>query len=392
MTTVGRSRVAFIDSPSPRSLEAFEDAVKEAPVALGKLRQLTADNPAQRAMCDRLQAITDQRVVISRQSVELIQQNRSTPEKQLQINSAVAKTAYDNAAITQQMRRNEDALLQQRNQLSKLLFDTTLGVLAISFLLAGLMFRVHYQPAESRTAGTPRRGESVAPVEPATHPRAGRGTQKVRPGIARRFGADPGRRENHGGYSSDRKWGRPASHGTRRACWTMRSRRPATISYLFHPPLLDESGFASAAKWLVDGYAQRMGMEVSANFPRPAERLPRSVEITLYRVLQEALNNIHRHSRSTRADVSLQTDDNWTTLRVKDYGRGIPNVTLEAFRTNGTQAGVGLTGMKERVKEQGGRLEIRSDGTGTEVIATIPTGVSMEASTVSPAEPILNMD
>ena len=100
-------------------------------------------------MCDRLQAIADQRIVISRQSVELIQQNRSTPEKQLQINSAVAKTAYDTAAITQQMRRNEDALLQQRSQLSKLLFDTTLGVLAISFLLAAPDVPGSLPPAES---------------------------------------------------------------------------------------------------------------------------------------------------------------------------------------------------------------------------------------------------
>ena len=163
-----------------------------------------------------------------------------------------------------------------------------------------------------------------------------------------------------------------------------------TISYLFHPPLLDEAGFASAAKWLVDGYAQRMGIDVSASFPR-AERLPRGVEVTLYRVLQEALNNVHRHSHSTKADVSLQTNADWTTLRVKDYGRGIPKEILAAFRRNGTQGGVGLTGMKERVKEQGGQLEIRSDETGTEVIAKIPIIANVEPATSTPAEPILNV-
>src|SRR5271155_3729283 len=104
-----------------------------------------------------------------------------------------------------------------------------------------------------------------------------------------------------------------------------------------------------------------MGMDVSVKVPRPAERLPQSVEITLYRVLQEALNNVHRHSQSSKADVSLRTEADWTTLRVKDYGRGIPREILAAFRANGKQVGVGLTGMKERVTEQGGRLEVRSD-------------------------------
>ncbi len=391
LTAVGRSRVAYTDAPSPQSLEGFEDAVKEVPVALGKLRQLTADNPVQQAMCDRQQAIADQRIGLSRQSVELIQQNRSTPEKQLQVNSEVAKTAYDTAAISQQMRRNEDALLQQRSHLSTLLFDTTLGVLAISFLLAGLMFRVHYgllnrELLERRGAENQLRHLSLQLIRAQDEER-------------RRFA-----RELHDGLGQTLVGAKIMAdtlligNGGDRQVTELSSllddaiSQTRTISYLFHPPLLDESGFASAAKWLVDGYAQRMGMAVSADIPRPAERLPRSVEITLYRVLQEALNNIHRHSRSTRADVSLQTDGNWTTLRVKDYGRGIPSVTLEAFRTNGTQAGVGLTGMKERVKEQGGRFEIRSDKTGTEVIATIPIGVTVEPSTSTPAEPILNMD
>ena len=390
LTTVGRSRVAYVDSASPQSLQGFEDAVKEVAVALGKLRQLTADNPAQQAMCDRLQAVADQRIGISRQSVELIQQNRSTPEKQLQVNSAVAKTAYDTAAISQQMRRNEDALLQQRSHLSKLLFDTTLGVLAISFLLAALMFRVHYrllnrELLERRGAENQLRQLSLQLIRAQDEERR-RFARELHDGLGQTLvGAKIMADTLLIGNGSDRQVTELASVLNDAISQTR------TISYLFHPPLLDESGFASAAKWLVDGYAQRMGVEVSANLPRPAERLPRSVEITLYRVLQEALNNIHRHSRSTRADVSLQTDANWTTLRVKDYGRGIPRATLDAFRANGTQAGVGLTGMRERVREQGGQLEIRSDETGTEVIATIPISASMEPATSTPAEPILNM-
>jgi two-component system NarL family sensor kinase len=145
-----------------------------------------------------------------------------------------------------------------------------------------------------------------------------------------------------------------------------------TISHLFHPPFLDEIGFASAARWLIEGYEQRMGVAVSANIPQSEQRLPPNLELTLYRVLQEALNNIQRHSRSDKAEVDVKMDGQWVTLRVRDYGMGIPGETLAALGSNGKQAGVGLTGMKERVKEQGGKLEIKSEATGTEIIVNIP--------------------
>ena len=389
LTTVGSSRVAYINSPSPETLQGFEDAVNEVGVALSKLRQLVA-SPAQQALGDRLQAIANQRIGISRESVELIQQNRSTPEKQLQVNSEVAKTAYDTAAISQQMRRNEDALLQQRSHLSKLLFDTTLGILGISFLLAGLMFRYHYgllnrELLERRGAENQLRQLSLQLIRAQDEERR-RFARELHDGLGQTLvGAKIMADTLLIGSGADGQVTELANVLNDAISQTR------AISYLFHPPLLDEAGFASAAKWLVDGYAQRMGMKVSANVSRPVERLPRSVEITLYRVLQEALNNVHRHSHSTRADVSLQTDANWMTLRVKDYGRGIPKETLAAFRANRTQGGVGLTGMKERVREQGGQLEIRSDETGTEVIATIPISAPLEPATSTPAEPMLNL-
>ena len=119
--------------------------------------------------------------------------------------------------------------------------------------------------------------------------------------------------------------------------------------------------------------------------------MPRSVELTLYRILQEALNNIHRHSHSTKADVNVQMDSEWITLRVKDYGRGIRSETLTSLRSNAAQSGVGLTGMKERVREQGGQFEIRSDETGTEVLVKIPISRSLESSDSIPVESVLDI-
>jgi CHASE3 domain sensor protein len=177
LTTVGRTRVAYADSPSPQALQTFEAAIQSVGTALAKVRRLTADNPMQQALCDRMQAISDQRIGISRESVQLIQQNQSTPEKQLQVNSAVAKTAYDTAAIAQEMRRNEDALLQQRSHLSNILFDTTLAILAISFVLSALMFRVHY----SLLSAARRRRKSVAPAQLACGPGSGRRGPEICP-------------------------------------------------------------------------------------------------------------------------------------------------------------------------------------------------------------------
>ena len=162
-----------------------------------------------------------------------------------------------------------------------------------------------------------------------------------------------------------------------------------TVSYLFHPPFLDEVGFASAAKWLIEGYAQRNGVKVSADILDSQERLPRSLERTLYRVLQEALNNVHRHSNGSWVEVSAQVDGKIVSLRVRDYGLGIPSDKLAAFETNGSQVGVGLTGMKERVREQGGHLKIISAGVETEIIVKIPIGSHMELQNPTPAETVV---
>jgi signal transduction histidine kinase len=96
-------------------------------------------------------------------------------------------------------------------------------------------------------------------------------------------------------------------------------------------------------------------------------------------VLQEALNNIHRHSKSSRAEVALQIDPKYVVLRIKDYGRGIPDEKLAAFNANATRAGVGLLSMKERVREQSGELKIGSHAAGTEIIARIPNSPRVES-------------
>lgn len=145
-----------------------------------------------------------------------------------------------------------------------------------------------------------------------------------------------------------------------------------TISHLLHPPLLDEAGFGSAATWYVQGFAKRSGLAVNFDVPPDLRRMPPPIETALFRVLQESLTNIHRHAQSTAADIQLRVEPKLVRLTVKDRGRGIPPDLLERFRRDGTQSGVGLAGMRERIRELGGKLDISSGEHGTVLNAEIP--------------------
>jgi two-component system, NarL family, sensor kinase len=145
-----------------------------------------------------------------------------------------------------------------------------------------------------------------------------------------------------------------------------------TMSYLLHPPLLDEVGFACAAEWFIEGFAKRSGINVKSDLANSRERLPRNVEIALFRVLQESLINVHRHSGASEASIRLHHESDAVILEVRDLGRGIPEERLRLLHAVSAETGVGLTGMRERLHELGGKLEIESDASGTSMRATVP--------------------
>jgi PAS domain S-box-containing protein len=145
-----------------------------------------------------------------------------------------------------------------------------------------------------------------------------------------------------------------------------------TISYLLHPPMLDEAGFDSAARWYVDGFSRRSGIKVNLNFQPKLARMHRDVEVALFRAVQEALTNAHRHSGGSMVDIHLNVDTKQLRLEIKDNGRGIPRTRLRTLIESAAEAGVGLAGMRERMRELGGSLEIRSDRAGTTVVVCIP--------------------
>ena len=153
-----------------------------------------------------------------------------------------------------------------------------------------------------------------------------------------------------------------------------------TISYLLHPPLLDEAGFASAARWYIDGFAQRTGIQAKLQLSPKLDRLSSQIEVALFRILQESLTNVHRHSGSPTVEIGVDVDTETVTLAIRDAGRGVPEQVLSHFRETGT-AGIGLAGMRERVADLGGQLQVESNGSGTLLKATIPLSAAASSST-----------
>jgi signal transduction histidine kinase len=159
------------------------------------------------------------------------------------------------------------------------------------------------------------------------------------------------------------------------------SKEVRTISHLLHPPLLDEAGLASALRWYVEGFAQRSKIEVDLEFPKDFGRLPREAETAIFRTVQECLTNIHRHSESPTATIRIAATDNHVRVEVEDRGKGIPPEKQFEMTSTGTP-GVGIRGMRERLRQLGGSLDIHSNGKGTLIVAGIPVAATSSSSRV----------
>ena len=144
-----------------------------------------------------------------------------------------------------------------------------------------------------------------------------------------------------------------------------------TISHLLHPPLLDEAGLCSAIRWYTDGFAQRSGIRVDLDLPDDFGRLAPEAETAIFRVVQESLTNIHRHSGSPVAKIQLRHPGDEVVVEIADKGKGMSPERLQELTATGTP-GVGIRGMKERLRQLGGTLEIESGKSGTVVTLKLP--------------------
>jgi PAS domain S-box-containing protein len=147
------------------------------------------------------------------------------------------------------------------------------------------------------------------------------------------------------------------------------SRDLRTMSHLLHPPLLDEAGLKSAVRWYAEGFAERSKIELDLRLDPGLGRLPAELETAMFRIVQECLTNIHRHSGSSFASIVITREKHSVMIEIRDRGKGMPMPT---------RAGVGIQGMGERVRQLGGQLEIQSGSDGTRVTAIFPTDVASE--------------
>jgi PAS domain S-box-containing protein len=145
-----------------------------------------------------------------------------------------------------------------------------------------------------------------------------------------------------------------------------------TASYLLHPPLLDELGLPSVLRWLADGMRARGGLEVRLDVPERLEGIAPEEELALFRVAQEALTNVHRHSSSPSVAIRLRAERASVVLEIEDAGRGIPTSQPGDLESSGRFAGVGVAGMRERIRQLGGTFNVESTAGGTLVRACVP--------------------
>jgi signal transduction histidine kinase len=161
-----------------------------------------------------------------------------------------------------------------------------------------------------------------------------------------------------------------------------------TISHLLHPPLLDEMGFCSATRLFVDGFSRRSGLNVKLDLPPDsATRLAPNLEIALFRAVQEGLTNIHRYAEATSVNVNVTSDSASVRLTISDNGKGMPAPLLKQIREGTAESGVGIAGMRERLREFNGALEIQSGDSGTTLTITTPAIVRASGENAFPTSP-----
>src|SRR6202008_837783 len=149
-----------------------------------------------------------------------------------------------------------------------------------------------------------------------------------------------------------------------------------TTSYLLHPPLLDESGLQAAISWYAGGLTERTSLPIDVEISDDLGRLPRDLELVLFRFVQEALANIHRHANATRASIVISRSQSRITAEVRDNGSGMCAERLRQVTSAGS--GLGIRGMRERIRQFQGSMEIHSDSTGTKVSVEIPISIDQD--------------
>jgi signal transduction histidine kinase len=385
----GRLRTEFSDSGDLSLLSKYSDGVSKLRTTIASLKSLTTDNSRQLANCTQLEQISEQRIALMDRSIALKRSGSSTLEGQNLITRQIVATAEAMDQLLQQMYNAEDELLIEREQHVRHSSAVMTAVLMVSLFLTLVLFLIHHRLLTSQV-------QARTQAETAQRTLSAR-VLHLQDQERRKFA-----RELHDSVGQNLAAMKMAlsllqsdlpEDKRLRDCLKLLDDSIAetrTISYLLHPPMLDEAGLASAVRWFVEGFGKRSAVQLDLDIQEGSQRLAEALELVLFRVLQESLTNVHRHSGATRAEIKLTTTGAEAWLQVKDNGHGIPDELLESLRENGTGGGVGLAGMAERVREIGGKLDIKSNVLGTQVSAVVPVQHRVKRTKTTP-QPVQEM-
>jgi signal transduction histidine kinase len=372
LASAGRSRTKFFESADTQYLETIAQARTQTFADLARVRALVADNRDQLARSYRLESAVNGRLAAVEKGVELAKTRPTDRVAQDDLTALLTEWAIQTSAISDEMNRAEDILLEQRSRITGRRFDLIAAALAFMFLLAVFLIWEHYR----RLAGELKRRVLAEQNARNLSIQLLRVQDDERRRISRELHDGLGQNLIAAKMIADSFSTKPP---TQEVITQLNSISEGTVSsvrsmsYLLYPPLLDEIGLTSAAEWLIDGLSKRSDILVKLEIGGAKRRLPPGVEVTLFRILQESLANIQRHARASKADIFLNFEADRVLLRICDHGVGITAEKLRELEERASYAGIGLAGMKQRAQEQGGTFRLSSSSNGTTIEVEVPT-------------------
>lgn len=374
--------LAYSESGDARQLRDFRTRTADISQQIDRLRKLTVDNPRQQFRLAKLQNLAGKylaeledmvlapspRESVTPSEASLI---RDLDSKETELDGVVLSMVNDEKILADDRLATWNRLFRRYAIILALTFVVALLFLAYSFrLLIGEVERTQQMEGMQRESVRSSRALSARVLELQDGER-----RKIARELHDSLGQYlVGLKINLDQFQTSGLKLEPAQALLLSETVTLTERSIAevrTISHLLHPPLLDEIGFESAARWYAEGFAKRCGLKVNLQLSEIGERLPKEVELALFRVLQESLTNVHRHANAKCVDIFLACADGRAVLTVQDDGRGISREVVTRFRS-GLASGVGLAGMRERLAELNGTLEVEPRARGTVVRAMIP--------------------
>jgi two-component system NarL family sensor kinase len=332
---------------------------------------MVRDNLDQERSSEELEQVARKRFDTLDESLREVKSGESTLESQDIYTGQIVKWSQQTSAIATNLKDVESRLLDRRLGLTDSLFTSIIVISAGTFLLSLYMLWEHYRGLNRELAK--RKLAETNALQLGLQLMNAQDQERRK--IARDLHDGLGQNLAAAKMIADSFLHRPPEKQRMlelSAILDDAVSSTRSISHLLHPPLVEELGFSGAARSYLKGFSSRTGVKINVDIPDSPDRLPPDLELTLFRVLQESLTNIQRHAKSSNAEVRFRANGKTASLQVRDNGVGLAPETIRNFNDNGTNVGVGLAGMRERVRERNGLFEIRSDSAGTSISASFP--------------------